>query len=66
MPLMPSQQSSLSGIRTALICQAIIAWMAASVSVGPSQIPQPSAQAYSAPDRFTPVSLTISPFWLTR
>src|SRR5436190_17064679 len=53
MPLMASQQSSLSGMRTALICQAAIARMAESVSVGPSQMPQPSAQAYSAPERFT-------------
>ena len=63
---MPSQQSSLSGIRTALTCQDTMARMAASVSVGPSQIPQPSAQAYSAPERLTPVSLMIAPCRSTR
>src|SRR5437667_12301875 len=60
-PLMLSQQSSLRGIRTALTVQASMYAIDVSSSVGPSQIPQPSAQAYSAPDRLTPRNCTTLP-----
>src|SRR5688500_9320344 len=47
------QQSSLRGIRTALIFQLSIAWIAWS-SVGPSKMPQFWMQAYSPDVRLTP------------
>src|SRR3984893_343093 len=50
---MLSQQSSLSGTRTALMCQLAIAATEAA-SFGPSKMPQPWMQAYSVPERSTP------------
>src|SRR5947208_374281 len=64
MPLMSSQQSSFSGIRTALIFQVFIAWTEAA-SFGPSDMPHPWTQAYSVPMRFTPCSATFWPSELT-
>src|ERR1700730_18607395 len=52
-PLMPSQQSSLRGTRTALACHEAIALIDV-VSDGPSKIPQSCTHAYSVPDRLTP------------
>src|SRR5690242_9539147 len=60
MPLMPSQQSSLSRTRTKLMCQLAIAATEAS-SVGPSEIPKPCTHAYSVPERLTPRRLTRLP-----
>src|SRR5471030_1010928 len=45
-------------MRTILICQAAIAATDVA-SLGPSKIPQPCAQAYSVPDRFTPCKATV-------
>src|SRR5437773_7349840 len=47
---MPSQQVSLSGTRTAFARQDAIAATDAE-SDGPSKMPHPCAQAYSAPER---------------
>src|SRR5436305_1174215 len=54
-PLIPSQQSSLRGTRTALICQLAIA-LTEAASLGPSNAPVAPAdmQVYSEPERFTP------------
>ncbi len=54
---MPSQQSSLSGMRTALACQEVMAATDA-WSEGPSKNPYPWIQAYSVPERSTPRSCT--------
>src|SRR5260221_8373490 len=66
MPLIPSQQSSLKGTRTALTPRAGMAavevW-----SLGPSKKPQPCWHAYSAPLRLTPRNTTTLPLstrWL--
>src|SRR5919198_3724714 len=53
MPLMPSQQSSFIGMRTALMRHAFIALIDA-LSTTPSKTPQPCWQAYSVPEWFTP------------
>src|ERR1700737_616463 len=58
---MPNQQSSFIGSRTALMCHDFMAAIDALSSVGPSKMPHPSAQAYSAPDRLTPRSWTTRP-----
>src|SRR5438309_1777579 len=50
-----SQQSSLRGTRTALMCQLAMALIEAA-SLGPSKMPQPWMQAYSVPERSTPSS----------
>src|SRR5437870_2953586 len=52
---MLSQQSSLRGTRTALMCQLAMALIEAA-SLGPSKMPQPWMQAYSVPERSTPSS----------
>src|SRR5258708_14052259 len=57
---MPSQQSSLSGMRTELIFQLTMARMAAS-STGPSKIEVVSTHLYSEPDRLTPRNRTSCP-----
>src|SRR5579871_4570184 len=62
---MPSQQSSLSGMRTTLTCHAAIAATDAAFE-GPSKIPHPWTHAYSVPERFTPWRKTTSPFPSTR
>ena len=46
-------------------CHVVIAAMDAS-SDGPSKMPQPWAQAYSVPDRFSPTSWTTLPRLSTR
>src|SRR5205823_1372264 len=48
-PLMPSQQSSLSGTRTLFTCHAAMAAIDAA-SLGPSKMPWPWTQAYSVPE----------------
>src|SRR5881275_1245443 len=58
---MPSQQSSLMGMRTALMCHVVIAFTEAA-SLGPSKTPQPWMQAYSLPERLTPCQRTTRPF----
>src|SRR5262245_27422458 len=60
MLLRPSQHSSLSGIRTALIFHDAMASIAAS-STGPSQTPYPCTHMNSPPDRFTPRRRTVVP-----
>src|SRR3989442_362222 len=63
---MPSQQSSLSGTRTAFTpCQAAMAATEAS-SEGPSKGPMPCTQAYSVPERLTPWSWRVDPDPSTR
>src|SRR5205823_13176266 len=62
---MLSQQSSFSGMRTALMCQPAIAAMDAA-SFGPSKRPQPWMQAYSVPERLTPSSRIVWPLPLIR
>src|SRR6266550_7058152 len=62
---MPSQQSSLIGMRTALMCHVVIAFTEAA-SPGPSKIPQPWMQAYSLPERLTPCQWTTRPLASTR
>src|SRR5438477_8351910 len=62
---MPSQQSSLRGIRTASVCQPAIAAMLAA-SLGPSNIAFPLTHMYSVPDRETPSSRIVAPAALTR
>src|SRR2546429_7871986 len=57
---MPSQQVSFRGRRTTFAFQDAIACTDAE-SAGPSKMPQPCAQAYSAPERFTPRSRTGCP-----
>src|SRR5436309_1718387 len=57
---MPSQQVSFRGRRTTFAFQDAIACTDAE-SDGPSKMPQPCAQAYSAPERFTPRSRTGRP-----
>src|SRR5437588_10570817 len=57
---MPSQHVSFRGTRTTFAFQDAIACTDAE-SVGPSKMPQPCAQAYSAPERFTPRSRTGCP-----
>src|SRR5437764_11874471 len=57
---MPSQQSSLIGMRTALMCHVVIAFTEAA-SLGPSKTPQPWMQAYSLPERLTPCQRTTRP-----
>src|SRR5437899_6792864 len=52
---MPSQHVSFRGTRTTLAFQDAIACTDAE-SDGPSNMPQPCAQAYSVPERFTPRS----------
>src|SRR2546426_10673568 len=52
---MPSQHVSFRGTRTTLAFQDAIACTDAE-SDGPSNMPQPCAQAYSFPERFTPRS----------
>ena len=59
-PLIPSQQSSLSGTRTAFACQRAIARTEAAVA-GPSKMPWPWTQAYSVPERLTPWKTTTRP-----
>lgn len=56
----PSQQSELSGTRTALAFQFLIAETEAA-SMGPSHIPLPWTQANSPPERFTPRRRTAAP-----
>jgi len=58
--LIPSQQSSFSGIRTAFALQLAIAATEAP-SLGPSKMPQPWMQANSVPERLTPWSSTCVP-----
>ena len=53
--LVPSQQSSFSGTRTAVTFQVRIAVIDA-WSIGPFQIPLPLMQANSPPERLTPYS----------
>ena len=60
-PLMPSQQSSFSGIRTALTCHDAMALIEAAL-LGPSKTPQPWTHAYSEPERLTPWKRTRRPF----
>src|ERR1700736_1587401 len=55
-----SQQSSLRGMRTTLVCQAEIAAPEAA-SLGPPKMPQPWMQAYSVPAKFTPRRTTLWP-----
>src|SRR5438445_11230185 len=63
---MPSQQSSLSGTRTAFTpCQEAMAATEAS-SEGPSKGPKPWTQAYSVPERLTPWSWRVEPAASTR
>src|SRR2546423_6042087 len=62
---MLSQQSSLRGIRTALMCHAAIAATEAA-SFGPSKMPHPWMQAYSVPERLTPSKRIAVPSPLTR
>src|SRR6266581_1914523 len=64
---MPSQQSSLSGMRTKFARHALIALIDA-WSIAPSEKPQPpfSTHADSVPERFTPRSTTACPSALTR
>src|SRR5579864_8784985 len=50
---MPSQQSSLSGTRTAMMCQDAMTAMEAA-SLGPSKNALPSVHSYSVPERLTP------------
>src|SRR3977135_541254 len=57
---MLSQQSSLSGTRTALMCQLAIA-ATEPASLGPSKMPQPWIHAYSVPERLTPSKRTGCP-----
>src|SRR5436305_3967617 len=57
---MPSQQSSFSGTRTKLTCQAAIARTDATLE-GPSKMPHPWMQAYSGPERSTPRRITVRP-----
>src|SRR5438552_13742888 len=57
---MPSQHVSFRGTRTTFAFQEAIACTDAE-SAGPSKMPQPCAQAYSAPERFTPRSRTGCP-----
>src|SRR6266513_3894696 len=57
---MPSQHVSFRGTRTTFAFQEAIACTDAE-SNGPSKMPQPCAQAYSAPERFTPRSRTGCP-----
>src|SRR5947199_3977174 len=57
---MPSQQVSFRGRRTTFALQDAIACTDAE-SDGPSKMPQPCAQAYSAPERFPPRSRTGRP-----
>src|SRR5437016_5938669 len=57
---MPSQHVSFRGRRTTFAFQDAIACTDAE-SDGPSKMPQPCAQAYSAPERFTPRSRTNRP-----
>src|SRR5436190_16060637 len=57
---MPSQHVSFRGRRTTFAFQDAIACTDAE-SDGPSKMPQPCAQAYSAPERFTPRSRTGCP-----
>src|SRR3954471_23485040 len=52
---MLSQQSSLRGMRTALAPHPAIA-CADAASEGPSKKPQPRIQAYSEPERLTPLN----------
>src|SRR5437588_12433089 len=61
---MPSQQSSFSGRRTALIRQDAIA-VTLLASLGPSKMPHPCTQAYSVPARFTPSRRTGAPLLST-
>src|SRR5256885_11390726 len=56
----PSQDVSFRGTRTTFAFQDAIACTDAE-SDGPSKMPQPCAQAYSAPERFTPRSRTGRP-----
>src|SRR5579859_271749 len=65
MPLMPSQQSSLSPRRTTLVCQDAIAATEVS-SDGPSNGPPHWTHAYSVPERFTPCGTTVFPLLSTR
>src|SRR3981081_3843612 len=62
---MLSQQSSLSGTRTALMCQLAIA-ATEPASFGPSKMPQPVMQAYSVPGRSTPSKRIGCPAALSR
>src|SRR6185437_5247675 len=57
---MPSQHCSLSGTRTTLTFQPLIAAIEAA-SCGPSKMPQPWMQAYSVPERLTPSRRTGRP-----
>src|SRR5436189_5199270 len=57
---MPSQHVSFRGTRTTLAFQDAIACTEAE-SDGPSNMPQPCAQAYSVPERFTPRSRMARP-----
>ena len=59
-PLIPSQQPSLIGTRTAFTCQLAIA-LTEGASLGPSKTPQPWTHAYSLPERFTPCRWTTRP-----
>jgi hypothetical protein len=60
-PFVASQQASLSGILTALIFQAAMAWIEGS-SKGPSKIVVcVCTHLYSVPERFTPRSETTTP-----
>src|SRR5438045_231073 len=61
---MPSQQSSVIGMRTALMRHDFIAATEAA-SVCPSKMPQPCWQAYSVPEWFTPWICTTCPFPFT-
>jgi hypothetical protein len=58
--LIASQHVSLSGTRTAFAFHDAIAATDAE-SDGPSKKPHPCAQAYSVPERFTPLSRTTRP-----
>jgi hypothetical protein len=62
---MPSQQSSLSGMRTASVCQPAIAAMLAA-SLGPSKIAFPLTHMNSVPERDTPSSRSGAPAASTR
>src|SRR6185295_11621279 len=64
-PDRPSQQSSLSGIRTAWMFQAFIASMPACADGAPSHMPLPCTQANSPLDRLTPSSRYVFPAAVT-
>src|ERR1700678_1914789 len=57
-PLIPSQQSSLSGTRTTLVFHALMAATPVALT-SPSKMPPPVTHEYSVPARSTPWSTTV-------